>query len=383
MTTHINFLNGSISPFVQNWGVVNIDTSTLGHDSLELTASSNAYEGRASTPSTQAYGSWDIDFKFEDVTSRNFAFGFISQSYNVGSPPINSYSVEISSSNVFKLVKYDSGSNATILINSSWNIDTNQHLIKVIRDPDGTFNLYLDGVLKGTAKDNTITTSTQLYVDLWSGFSAPHVFIDYLDLNPNETIFKGKQYLQASSISSSETFGTSYVGGSGCFLPSCGSAPCCNLVSNKNLFPTSINSTETFGSSHLKYKQYLHSINIQSTETFGISRLKIKQYLKSIGFASSTTFGSPKIKFKQYLHSIGLQSTETFGNAKLIAVQLLKSISIISSESFGLQSKLKYKLKQTSIPSSETFGKSTIFSLFVLLSHCFKKEVDNTTYRNF
>jgi len=46
-----------------------------------------------------------------------------------------------------------------VLIDQSWTIDIDWHTAKITRDANGIFEIFLDGVSKGTVTDTDITTT--------------------------------------------------------------------------------------------------------------------------------------------------------------------------------------------------------------------------------
>ena len=53
-------------------------------------------------------------------------------------------------------------SSSSSLISGSWSIDTEWHIIKVTRDSSDNFELFFDGVSKGTTTDTILTSSKQI-----------------------------------------------------------------------------------------------------------------------------------------------------------------------------------------------------------------------------
>jgi len=59
------------------------------------------------------------------------------------------------------------GGSESVIINSLWTVDLNWHEIKVTRDTSGNFELFLDGVSKGTVTDTDVTTSSYIKYREW------------------------------------------------------------------------------------------------------------------------------------------------------------------------------------------------------------------------
>ena len=55
----------------------------------------------------------------------------------------------------------------SVLIDSAWTVDLNWHEVKVTRDSDGNFELFLDGVSKGTVTNTDVTQSNYIKYREW------------------------------------------------------------------------------------------------------------------------------------------------------------------------------------------------------------------------
>ena len=119
------------------------------------------------TPSTQAYGTWNFDFSLQTTASTvSQVVRFFVTASSTGLSTTNGYYVFIDGGGNLFFRKLTAGT-ATTLITSTWTANTSWHTVKVIRDFDNTFKLYLDGVLKGTsAADNSFTTSS--FMGAWN-----------------------------------------------------------------------------------------------------------------------------------------------------------------------------------------------------------------------
>lgn len=140
------------------------------------------------TPSTQAYGTWDFDFSFQTTASTTAqVIRFFVTASSTGLQTTNGYYVFADGGGNFFLRKLTAGT-ASNLISSTWTPNTAWHTVKVIREFDNTFKLYLDGVLKGTsAADNSFTTSS--FLGLWNtgAFASDNHRVDNISCTPPST----------------------------------------------------------------------------------------------------------------------------------------------------------------------------------------------------
>jgi hypothetical protein len=76
----------------------------------------------------------------------------------------------------------------TVLDTASVTVDTNEHVIIMVRDSDGVFNVYLDDVLMLTATDTTITASQEMWLETLAMFYTPNdsQWFDYDYINVSE-----------------------------------------------------------------------------------------------------------------------------------------------------------------------------------------------------
>ena len=113
-----------------------------------------------STPSTFAVGSWEIKYQFasnSDTVTRPIEI------YNDSS---NFYWLRIdddSQGTDWDVYKTIAGAGA-VLIDTSASNDIAQHTTKLTRDSSGNFEIFLDGVSKGTATNTEITSFTEYHV---------------------------------------------------------------------------------------------------------------------------------------------------------------------------------------------------------------------------
>jgi hypothetical protein len=153
------------------------------------------------TPSTQAYGTWNFDFQFQTTIGttaqvvRVFPIATLT-TLNSG------YCVYIDGGGAFQLRRLDNGT-PTILINSTWSPNLQWRTVRVIREFDNTFKLYLGGVLMGTSSaDATYTTST--HFGIWNSgtFTSDNHYIDNISCSPPATATTTVVVNSAPTISS-------------------------------------------------------------------------------------------------------------------------------------------------------------------------------------
>ncbi|MEN9303538.1 MAG: hypothetical protein RL264_1967, partial [Bacteroidota bacterium] len=159
-----------------------------------LKGNSSVTDDIISTPSTQVYGTWNFDYRFHTTAYTNSGDQFIAffiSSTNAGLQSGNGYYVYVESSGQLRLTRRNGNSSPTVVINSSISgtneLNTNWHTIKVIRGFSGQFELYFDGVLKGTGTDNTYTTSTHLGPWIVGRFVSDNHEVDNISCSPAAT----------------------------------------------------------------------------------------------------------------------------------------------------------------------------------------------------
>jgi len=152
-----------------------------------LRGDNNATVDRIYTPSTQAYGTWNFDYQFQTTsgTSNQIVRFFVTANNNTTTA--SGYYVFIDGSGVFQLRRLDAGTPAT-LINATWNPNLQWRTVKVVRNFNNIFELYLDGVLKGTsAADATYTTSSLIGVWNTGNSATDNHYIDNISCSPPST----------------------------------------------------------------------------------------------------------------------------------------------------------------------------------------------------
>jgi len=201
--TVYNWLDGTLSPWTSEWGgnsVVNTVWSDGTHYSLHQNANWGNYRGQASVLSTTAYGIWTAKFKWTALDNARMRFIFINNGSIYNS---SQYSVEYQNhpvgTGLFRLMRND-----TVLDSASIVVDTEEHVIVMIRNAIGEFNVYLDDTLLLNATDTTITASQEIWLE-----TLP------ISYTPNDSQWFDYDYVNVSGIdktgSISESDWTFYV----------------------------------------------------------------------------------------------------------------------------------------------------------------------------
>lgn len=152
-----------------------VGTWTVTSNQLQSTVSNS----RITVESTNAYGQWQAK-----ITSHSDTASFASAYWDViassSSATYNGYQVEVRSTGTIALNKITSGSTVAFLIIGYGAItDGTQHTIILTRTSAGLFELFVDGVSKGTATDTTYTTSTHMQCKFQVGTSGYAKFDDF------------------------------------------------------------------------------------------------------------------------------------------------------------------------------------------------------------
>jgi|GEM_PF-2883123 len=171
-----NVYSGRTQP--GKWGFVNIDrfewTLVAGAASvtggvLTLTADAGV-NMTLTTPETKAEGVWEFRVKASTNTvGKVVTLGFFGETVATSGDIdlANGYQVQINGGGGFRLQEV-TASSRTNIIDTLWTPDTNWHTVKITRDSDGNFELFLDGTSLGTVQDTTWTACNgmQLSVSL-------------------------------------------------------------------------------------------------------------------------------------------------------------------------------------------------------------------------
>lgn len=138
------------------WAIV-----TDGFKALHDTAGLDDF---ISTSSTQAYGSWEYRFRFPTISNgANLRAGFYLFLDSAG-PGGSGYRVLVSagtgSTKTVSLYRVDGATETRIIgADANWTPNTGFHGLRANRASDGRFELFLDGVLLGSAVDATYSTA--------------------------------------------------------------------------------------------------------------------------------------------------------------------------------------------------------------------------------
>jgi hypothetical protein len=122
---------------------------------------SNEAADRVKITSTFMVGTWEINFRFTATAGGDdlmFYFIYVDSS--------NWYAVRINNDTAgpfYKLRKKVTGTESDI-ISSTLTPNTIEHTCKLTRDASGNFELFFDGVSKGTATNNEISSSSELHL---------------------------------------------------------------------------------------------------------------------------------------------------------------------------------------------------------------------------
>jgi len=149
----------------QDW-TVQAGTWTAASGYLEKTA--DTVNQDISTPCRQAYGVWEYRFRLGAAGLYDCITGIINSGTSTSTG--DGYLVQVSAAadpGLFRLVRRDAGV-TTIIINTTWAIDTAWHDLKVTRSAANRFDFYLDGVNKGNVIDATHTTSSYFVQDFYN-----------------------------------------------------------------------------------------------------------------------------------------------------------------------------------------------------------------------
>lgn len=134
--------------------------------------------------STTAVGTWEIKLKIKNCA----IYIYFMSTYGYGSSSDIGYHIEYAPSiGNLRLVK-DTGSTSTILGESAVEIsDDEWFTIRITRDSSGNTNVYLNGVLKVSATDNTYTTTNYFLIReaATTTSKAYETLVDYVAIDSN------------------------------------------------------------------------------------------------------------------------------------------------------------------------------------------------------
>jgi hypothetical protein len=142
-------------------------------------------EDRISAPSTQAYGTWEFEYQFYSTSTtcptNNQIVRFFLISSTAGMTSANGYYVYVDvCNNAFQLRKLTAGTPSTI-ISGTWSPNiTSWHNVKITRSADNTFELFHNGVSKGTGIDASFTSSNHMGIWTTGAFVSDNHRIKYV-----------------------------------------------------------------------------------------------------------------------------------------------------------------------------------------------------------
>ncbi|RKZ28852.1 hypothetical protein DRQ36_09820, partial [bacterium] len=148
---------------------------------LTLTNGNAFTDNRISTPFAGAEGTWECEFRHEEHNANPcfVSFFFMTNTAQL-SAATDGYSLNSDSntgSEAFTLYRWDNGS-ATAIIDATVTHDTNWHTMKVTRDAAGNFEIFYDGISKGTVTDATYSACTHIHFRELMNFVNDRVFLD-------------------------------------------------------------------------------------------------------------------------------------------------------------------------------------------------------------
>ena len=151
-TTATGFTDRFGKTFRPEWTV---DSGTWTGNAEVMKKTNGGSAGAVYVSSTYTTGTWSVKLQNQSTSNviSDFCFMWVDASN------MNFY--RMSTNPTLQLVKKVSDTD-TALIDSGWTADTAWHTCKVTRDASGNFEMFFDGVSKGTATDTDITTSNQI-----------------------------------------------------------------------------------------------------------------------------------------------------------------------------------------------------------------------------
>ena len=147
------------SPYIQDINTFRpgwtIGSGTWVAETGVMKKTNSGSAGAVYTSSTYNTGTWSVKLQHESTSNviSDFCFMWVDASN------MNFY--KMATANVLQIVKKVSDTD-TALIDPGWTSDTAWHTCKATRDASGNFEMFFDGVSKGTATDTSITTANQI-----------------------------------------------------------------------------------------------------------------------------------------------------------------------------------------------------------------------------
>jgi hypothetical protein len=153
----------------------------------ELLGNATAINDRITTPSIQAYGTWEFQFELDLTTygiQSQVRFFILSSGADLTNT--NGYYFYADAAGNLKLIRRTGGS-VFDLISTTYVVNTNMRSVRITRDFNGLFTLSLGGIIMGSATDNTYTSSNN--IGIWTtGFDpGDNPIIDNISCSPPST----------------------------------------------------------------------------------------------------------------------------------------------------------------------------------------------------
>jgi|Deesub1362A_J573_1020465.scaffolds.fasta_scaffold00348_79 hypothetical protein len=134
-------------------------TAGLSINSGKLRATGSADGYFSNTFNGSNGGVWELKFQRVAVGGTDNYTLFAYFMYEDSSNYYVLYIQNKSTSPAVLLVKNQAGGGDTTLISFTWDSDTNEHTLKLTRDSSGNWELFYDGVSKGTATDSWLPSN--------------------------------------------------------------------------------------------------------------------------------------------------------------------------------------------------------------------------------
>ena len=141
--------------FRPEWTTVG-GTPTASAGKLKL----DAAQEEVAAASTFAVGTWEWLVTKISGTGYNFMLGISQETTGITASLISSncYNVRMVNSNTTFILSLGDGDSTSDIITSTWSNDTNPHTFKMTRDGGSNFEIFEDGVSKGTITNSTKTS---------------------------------------------------------------------------------------------------------------------------------------------------------------------------------------------------------------------------------
>ena len=95
----------------------------------------------------------------------------------------NYYLMDMNATGALRLVRSTTDLGGAAIISTTWTADTGWHTMKITRDINGNFEIFLDGVSKGTVTNTLITTSNNIELGHYTVTTIQNAAFDNLKVN--------------------------------------------------------------------------------------------------------------------------------------------------------------------------------------------------------